>query len=152
IDRVLLPDGRVARDLARIGRGSAATVYRATLEGAHGVARPVALKVFDVTSGDDAQRVRAGAAAIAARPPWVAPPNVVRLTDLAFVGARPAFVFELVRGPSLEAIAERFASREQRLPLDVALFVATEIAEGLEAARAAPGPGGVRLALHHLDL
>jgi serine/threonine-protein kinase len=53
---------------------------------------------------------------------------------------------------SLEQLLVTYRAAGRRMPLDLALFVGAEIAEGLAGARAAKSPEGRLLELSHLDL
>ncbi|HEX3346196.1 MAG TPA: protein kinase, partial [Polyangiaceae bacterium] len=148
-----LGGGRSLRLGPQVGRGSMATVYRGVLDGSFGVARTVAVKVFDVVASDEHEGVLSALASAARRSASVRHPNVVRIEDFGLIGpAQPYTVEELVEGSSLARFAARAARHNERFPLDLALFVGAEIAEGLAAARLACSPDGVRLGLVHGEL
>ena len=152
VDVIEIDEGRRAHVLERLGKGSLSTVYRAVLEGQHGVHREIALKVFHAIATDEADHVAARLGDAAARIACVRHPNVVAVYELGFAAAQPFFVEELVLGTTLATLIERCAQRGRRMPSDVALFVATEIAEGLDGARIASDHDGVRIGLLHLGL
>ena len=148
-----LGDGRSVRFGAQVGRGSMATVYRSVIEGPFGVARTVAVKVFDVIASDEQEAVLSALGNAARRSACVRHPNVVRVEDFGLAGpAQPYTVEELVEGRSLALFAAYVARRNERFPLDIALFIGAEIAEALAGARVACLPEGVRLGLVHGEL
>jgi len=130
-----------------------ATVYRGVIEGSFGVARTVAVKVFDVIASDEYEAVLSALARAAQRTACVRHPNVLRVEDFGLVGpAQPYTVEELVEGRSLARFAAQVARRHERLPLDISLFIGAEVAEALAGARLACSPDGVRLGLVHGEL
>jgi len=147
-----LGDGRRARLLGIVGRGASSTTYRALLESPTGVRRLVAVKLFATVSTDDADEVFGLAARAAIRAASVRHPNIVETYDYGVVHTQPFFVNELVEGVSLAALLERYAERGRRLPLDLALFIAAEVAEALSGARTARDHRGVQIGMLHRGL
>jgi serine/threonine protein kinase len=125
------------------------TVFRAVLENEHEVERTVAVKLFNAVSSDEAEHVFRALRATARRAAWVRHPNVVQVYEFGVQHAQAFFVEELVDGVTLATLMERFAERGRRVPLDLALFVASEIAEGLSGARTSKGPEGMQLGIAH---
>jgi serine/threonine protein kinase len=152
-DEIPLGDGRFLRLGAQVGRGSMATVYRGVIEGPYGIARTVAVKVFDVVASDEHEAVLAALTSAARRSACVRHPNVLRVEEFGLVGpAQPYAVEELVEGRSLARFAAHAARRKERIPLDLGLFIGAEVAEALAGARLACSPDGVRLGLVHGEL
>lgn len=150
-------DGGLARGgrlhlLGELGKGSSSTVHRALLESPSGLRRLVAVKMFGCVGSDDLEPVLAHAARTAQRAACVVHPNVVQVHDFGQWRRRPYFVTELVEGVDLATLLERYAARSLRLPLDLALFVACEVAEALSGARTARDHHGVQLGMRHLAL
>ena len=141
--------GRLAWLLEPIGRGTMATVHAARLESPAGLDRIVAFKAYAGMSHESSERAREVLFEAARRVAWVDHPNVVRLDDMTVWQGAPCLVTELVRGMSLEQLTERYAARGQKLPPDLALFVATEVAEGLAATFLAKRPDGFRCGIVH---
>jgi eukaryotic-like serine/threonine-protein kinase len=137
-----------------IGRGSLGTVYRATLESTLGVRRLVACKVLSTLATDEYEPVVEQLAEIVRRAVCLRHPNVAEVFELsAAVATRQPFVLsELVDGASLRRLLDVLARRGRRVPLDLALFIGIEIAEGLNGARIARGADGRPLAAAHLDV
>jgi serine/threonine protein kinase len=69
--------------------------------------------------------------------------NLVQLYDVGLVDQRLFFVSELVEGASLEAVSAELARKRRPFPVDVAVFVAMELAAALSYLR--------RLAARHGD-
>ena len=148
-----LGDGRCVRIGGQVGRGSMATVYRGVVAGPFAMARTVAVKVFDVIASDEHEAVLTALASAAQRSACVRHPNVLRVEDFGIAGpAQPYTLEELVEGRSLAKFAAHAARRNERLPLDLALFIGGEIAEALAGARLASSPDGVRLGIVHGEL
>ncbi len=135
-----------------LGKGSMASVYRGTLEAAYGVRRAVACKLFGVISSDEREAVLETLRHAVQRAACIRHPNVVDTYELGQVEGQPFIVSELVEGTSLARLMEALAARRRRMPLDLAMFIATEVAEGLTGARAARSPEGDKLGIAHLEL
>ena len=119
---------------ACLGRGCQGAVHIARLEqrvGGEVMARPVAVRV--VSGGVDFDEIGRAVR----RAATVIHPNVVQVTDCFVVGNIPYIVQELIEGMSLAAFLARWQDSRRRLPLEQALFIACEVAEGLAGARAA---------------
>jgi eukaryotic-like serine/threonine-protein kinase len=151
-DTVDLGGGRHVRLLRPLGKGSASTVYKALLFSELGVRRQVALKVFGALATDDFDVVVPVLARVAARGAAVRHPNVVGIEEFGLWHSQPFTLGELVDGVTLAQLTERNAEKSARLPLDLALFIATEVAEGLSGARTARDADGVQLGMLHLGL
>ncbi len=152
LDRIEIDEGRRAHLVERLGKGTLSTVYRAVLESHHGVCREIALKLFHAIGSDESDHVALRLGEAASRSACVRHPNVVAVYEMGFAQAQPFFVEELVEGTTLATLMERYAQRERRMPSDVALFIATEMAEALNGARIAVDHDGVQLGLLHLGL
>src|ERR1700722_7337020 len=95
-------DGRSLRLEAPLGRGTLATVYRATYEGPFDLRRPVAIKVFDSLASDDRDSVFGALGRVVRQAARVQHPNVVGVQDFGNVApGRPYVVSELVEGRTL---------------------------------------------------
>ena len=152
LDLIEVGDGRRLRLLEVLGRGSSSTVHRALLENPSGVRRLVAVKVFGSVSTEDVEHAEALAARTAARAAHLRHPNVVGLYDFGKWRSQPYFVNELVEGVNLQTLVDRYAAKSLRLPLDLALFIASEIGEALSGARTASDHRGMQLGMLHLSL
>ena len=137
-----------------LGRGSIASVYRAVLESANGVRRPVACKVFGILASEEYELVIETLAETVRRAACILHPNVATTYELCdgAIAPQPFILSELVVGTTLRHVLDMAAKRGRRIPLDLALFLGVEIAEGLNAARVAKGADGFNLGITHLDL
>ena len=144
---------------AEVGRGSLGTVYAARIEQtlhaeagrAETMAIPAAVKVIDPAFGRDPETMQVLRRAMR-RGALVRHPNVVEVNDFFTAGDSPCVVMELVQGLSLASLLARYASARRRVPLDLGLFLACEIAEGLCAARGARSVDGAMLNMAHHGL
>jgi serine/threonine-protein kinase len=129
-------------------------VYRGWIEGRFGMRRQVGVKVFDVLAGSDEQELVLTSLALATRrAACVRHPNVMRVEDFGLIGPhQPYVVEELVEGRTLARLLAHLGRRRERLPLDLALFIGLELAEGLDGARVAVSPEGTRLGVVHGEL
>jgi serine/threonine-protein kinase len=109
----------------------------------------VAVKLFPPVSSDDRDQVLALIVRSARRVACIDHPNVVRLYECGDWRGRPYHLMELVSGIALSSLQGAYASRRLRLPLDLALFIACEVAEGLSGARVARDQKGVQLGIVH---
>lgn len=116
--------------------------------------RILAVKVFDGAMAEERDAGVTSLTRAAQRSASIRHPNVVDTYEVTFLEGteQPAILCELVEGTSLAALVERHARAGRRVPLDLALFIATEIAEGLHGARTAITPDGMQLGVAHLDL
>jgi eukaryotic-like serine/threonine-protein kinase len=130
---------------SRVGKGTRASVFRATIEGGSGVKRTVALKLFDVVASDEQEVVVPRIGKAIRNAALVRHPNVVQSYECGVHKAKQPFaVTELVEGRSLADLLDAYETADQRLPPDLALFIGIEIAEGLAAAHGSvPGADGV---------
>jgi serine/threonine protein kinase len=79
-------------------------------------------------------------------------PHVVSVVDVGEDAAGPFLVMEFVEGVSLHQLVEAVASRGQRLPLEICLRIAAQIAAGLHALHELRGPDGQLLRFVHRDV
>ncbi len=146
--------------VSELGRGVTATAYRGVLETDSFIRRPVAVKVFDLSSNEEPEAPLVALARAAQKAAYVLHPNAVQTYEMALVGrSHAAVVSELVEGTTLERLVRGpggasggGAGGPKRMPLDLALFVTTEIAEALSGARMATTPEGIHAGLAHLDV
>ena len=137
---------------APLGKGSMATVYRAILESANGVRRAVACKVFGTVSSEDQEPMQEMLRGAVQRTACIRHPNVAHVYEYGVNGTQAYLVNELVDGTSLRLLIDTLTLRGRRMALDLGLFIATEIADGLNGARVARSHDGVQMGISHLDL
>lgn len=151
-----LSDGRVISLVEMIGRGSLGEVHRGVLESSWGLRRPVAVKILDATPEDDRGEVLRRLARIARRNAGVRHPSVIQTLEVDRIdghsSAQSFVVMELVTGESLASILASWREGSSRVPVDFALVVALEVAEGLAAALQSESADGSLTGLVHGDL
>jgi eukaryotic-like serine/threonine-protein kinase len=147
-----LEDGRRLSLHAPIGKGSASIVYRGTIASPYGLRRNIAAKVFGTMATDDAENVSNAIANAAQRSALIQHPNVVETYDYLVYQDRPLLLLELVEGVNLGMLMDHYAEQRRRMPLDLAVFIALEVAEALAGARETRDADGMHLRLLHLAL
>ncbi|MBI5543449.1 MAG: serine/threonine protein kinase [Deltaproteobacteria bacterium] len=129
------PGARLGRYavLRKIAVGGMAEVYLARQEGPEGFEKPVALKQILPHLAIEAGLVDMflEEARIAAR---LSHPNVVQIFDLGIEGRTPFLAMEYVFGEPLSQLRDRLASQGRKLPLEAALFIATNLCLALHHA------------------
>jgi eukaryotic-like serine/threonine-protein kinase len=150
---VELNDRRTLAFGPRIGKGCRASVFRATVDGAAGVRRNVAVKLFDVVASEERDVVVPRIARAIRNVADVRHPNVVQAYEFGIHrGQQPFALLELIEGRSLADLLETFDEKGQRLPPDLALFIGIEVAEALAGAHAGSRDGSGPGHLIHGDL
>jgi eukaryotic-like serine/threonine-protein kinase len=147
-----LGDGRIIELRELLAKGASSLVYRAVLEAATGIKRSVAVKIFATVSSEELEQVLMLVAQATERAACIRHPNVAAVYDCGLWQGQPFIIAELVDGVPLSALMERYVKKQRRMPLDLALFLASEIAEGLSGARTARDQEGVQLGVLHLGL
>jgi serine/threonine protein kinase len=136
----------------QLGQGTMSEVFRAIVEMPYGIRRAVALKRFGTIASEEVDAVITTLANTIQRSACVRHPNVAQVIELGVSDRQPFVVSELIEGVSLDQLMESITKRGARIALDGALFIATEIAEGVNAARLARDENGAQLGMAHLDL
>ncbi len=134
------------RLLFRLARGGMGSVFAAVLEGAHGVERPVAIKLLN-SQDQTAEEIDAFVqeARLTAR---IAHPNVLENFELGVDDGEPFLVMPLVRGVSLAQVMKG----GEPLEPEVAAWIAAQVAAGLHAAHELRDEAGDPLGVIHRDV
>jgi serine/threonine-protein kinase len=138
------------RVLFRLASGGMGSVYAAVLAGAHGVERTVAIKVLssrDRTPEDVAAFVQE--AKVTAR---ISHPNVLETFELGAEEGEPFIVMPLVRGVSLARLLSVKAAAGETIDVDMAAWIAMQVATGLHAAHELRDEDGTPLLVVHRDV
>lgn len=137
--------------LERVGGGGMATVYRASLTGAGGFEKDVAVKVIRQELSEESQftAMFLDEARLSAR---LNHANVVQTFDFGEAEGVHFLAMELVRGRTLAATLRICAAKGTRLGLAPSLHVAAEVAKGLGYAHRLSGAGGEPLGIVHRDV
>lgn len=78
--------------------------------------------------------------------------NVAQVFEVGCVGKEYFLALEFVAGRDLRRLLARLHERNLRLPIDLALLVGRDLANGLAYAHRRTGPGGESLDLVHCDI
>ena len=134
-----------------LGRGGMAEVFEAFAVGDHGFERRVALKRIlpEATAEAGFLERFVEEARIASS---MHHPNLVGVLDFGVLDGRPFHVLELVNGLDLGRLVERARQLGRGVPVEVALFIAVEVAHGLAHAHAARDARGRPLGVVHRDV
>jgi serine/threonine protein kinase len=134
----------------RLGRGGMAEVWRATLVGAAGFERQLAIKRIRSHLADDREFVQMflSEARLTAR---LHHPNIVQIVELGEADGQYFIAMELVRGHDLQRVA-RWLARRGPVPPGFAAYVVLEIVRALAYAHALTDDGGRPLGLVHRDV
>ena len=137
--------------LERVGGGGMATVYRASLAGAGGFEKDVAVKVIRQELSEESQftAMFLDEARLSAR---LNHANVVQTFDFGQHEGVHFIAMELVRGRTLAATLRICAAKGTRLGLAPSLHVAAEVAKGLGYAHRLSGASGEPLGIVHRDV
>lgn len=79
-------------------------------------------------------------------------PNVVSVLDVGADAEGPFLLMELVEGQSLSRVVKTCAEQGRRVPIQLCVRIALDIARGLHAAHEALDPAGQPLGLVHRDV
>ncbi|UJR81227.1 serine/threonine-protein kinase [Sandaracinus amylolyticus] len=137
--------------LERIGVGGMAEVFRASVRGAEGFERPIAIKRIlpELSQDTDFVRMFVDEAKIAVQ---LQHPNIVQIFDLGREGREYFIAMELVHGKDLRAIQVRARQAGARLPLAVSLHIVMKVCEALHHAHCAVSHHGRPLCVVHRDV
>lgn len=119
--------------ISRLGAGGMGEVYLATATGLDGVERQVALKIVRQLH-QRRQKLMSLFLDEAKVSFLLNHPNIVQTYDVGQVDGHTFLVLEHVDGASLELLLERLAERAEALPPGLALYIASQIARGLDYA------------------
>lgn len=136
------------RILERLGEGGMCLVFRARRDGDQ---RDCALKVLREDTARD-ERVRELFDTEAEVAQLLDHPNLMRTYEAGQIDGRAYIAMELVEGATLERLLQTLRARQLPLPPDLALFVVTELLDGLHALHEATLPTGEPLGLVHRDV
>ncbi|MBX3190796.1 MAG: serine/threonine protein kinase [Labilithrix sp.] len=155
-DSLALSDGRIVTLVEPIGRGSVGEVHRGVVEGAWGVRRPVAVKLYDTSADQDSGDVMRRLGRVARHAAGVRHPAFIQILEVDqtddYHQPRPFAVMELVTGESLASLLRSWREHGLRVPVDFALVVALKAAEALGAALFSESADGSLTSLLHGDL
>ncbi|HEX2568305.1 MAG TPA: protein kinase [Polyangia bacterium] len=134
-----------------LGSGGMAEVWRATVRGAAGFRKEVALKMIRREWAEDSQFVDmfVDEARLSAQ---LTHPNIVATLDFGRSGGRYYLALEMVEGATLRSCLHHLERKGRRLDRALGLYVIAEVAAGLDYAHRATDADGRPLHLIHRDV
>ncbi|MBX3231621.1 MAG: serine/threonine protein kinase [Labilithrix sp.] len=137
--------------LARLKAGGMATLFVGKRVGAAGFARPVAIKVIHSHLADDPKLTRMfiDEAMLSAK---IQDPHVVHVEEFGESDGTYYLVMELVAGVSLGELLRALRTKKRALSVDVAVWLAAQVAAGLHAAHESSTETGEPLGIVHRDV
>jgi len=137
--------------VAELATGGMATVYLARVSGAGGFQRFVAIKRLHPHLAREEEFIEMflDEARLAAR---IHHPNVVSILEIGASEQGYYIVMEYVEGDTLAHLLTHCTKRGQRLPLNVALRIVTDMLAGLDAAHELKDDDGKSLEIVHRDV
>jgi TonB family protein len=137
--------------LEKIGAGGMAEVFKARMSGEQGFEKIVAIKriVPHMATNADFVTMFVDEAKLAAQ---LNHNNITHIYDLGKVDAWHYIAMEYVEGKDLRTLLKLAKERGFPLPAELALFIASKIANALDYAHRRPAPDGSELNLVHRDV
>ena len=135
----------------KIGVGGMAEVYKALALSAEGVERTLVIKKIlpEHAANHHFVRMLVAEARVSS---LLHHPNVVQIFDFGEIDAQYYIAMEYVHGPDLLAVLTSATHANLRLPLGLALYIISEICNGLHYAHKATDHEGRSLNLVHRDI
>jgi serine/threonine-protein kinase len=135
----------------RLATGGMAEVFVANRQGAHGFVKRVALKCIlpQYLKDPDFTTMFINEARLAAH---LEHPNIVQVFDFGEQDHELFLAMELVVGSNVNRLLRAVSNREEAVPLDVALHIASQTARALAYAHRARDAEGEPLAMVHRDV
>lgn len=139
------------RLLHELGAGGMGQVFLASQQSDHGIQRLVAVKRILAHLASDRKLVQLflDEVRIAAQ---LNHGNIVQVVDHGCIDRRYYMAMEYVHGENLADVLERLAERDERLPLDLLLYLCCCVCEGLDHAHGKQGMDGRALEIVHRDI
>ncbi|MBK6515561.1 MAG: serine/threonine protein kinase [Polyangiaceae bacterium] len=136
--------------LFQIAKGGMGAVYAAVTRQEGGVERVFAVKVLH--SGDRSAEDIEDFIQEAKLTSHIDHPNVLETFELGMQAGEPFLVMPLLRGVPLSRVLGSLRRRGERLPLELSVWIAAQVAGGLHAAHQITSPDGESLHVVHRDV
>jgi len=135
----------------KIFEGGMGIVYEAEQHGARNFVKRVALKVIRQNYANQKTFIEnfVGEAKLVAD---LIHTNIVQTYQLGEARGIYFIAMELIRGVNLEQFTQQLTDKQRRLPLELAVFIASRVARGLAYAHAKTDKDGTLLGLVHRDV
>jgi len=148
-----LPGIRIGRYelLSRIATGGMAEVYKAKMSSVHGLEKLVAFKQMlpQLASDNTFRQQLIKEAKIAVS---LTHSNIVQTYDLGKAGKRLFITMEYVDGINLDTLISWSNRQQSAVPIEIAVFIANEVAKGLHYAHNHIDENGARVSVIHRDI
>jgi len=137
--------------IEKIGIGGMAEVYKARTQSAEGVERTLVIKKIlpQFATNHHFVRMLVAEARVSS---LLSHPNIVQIFELGEIDAQYYIAMEYVPGPDLLTILTSATRANLRVPLGIALFLISDICNGLHYAHQAKDSRGRPLKLIHRDI
>jgi len=137
--------------IRRMGEGGMGTVYEAVQHGADDFTKRVAVKLIRswVAGKPEFLRNFVGEAKLVAQ---LVHTNIVQTYQLGVSQGSPFIAMEYIHGMDLLQLLHIHAAREIKMPVPMAVFIASRVCRGLAYAHNKKAPDGKRLGLVHRDI
>jgi serine/threonine protein kinase len=134
-----------------LGQGGMGIVHEAIARGAHDFSRRVVIKQLrsEATLDPTLVKMFLDEARIASR---LHHAGIISILDYGIFDGLPFQVLELVDGVDVGAVLRQLVARGERMPVDLALFIATEVAHALAYAHDMTDERGISLGIVHRDV
>lgn len=134
-----------------LGEGGMGSVYEALQHGADGFTKRVAIKLIHNSIAERPEFLQnfVGEAKLVAQ---LVHTNIVQTYQLGHSEAGPFIAMELIHGTDLLQLLNAHAARDLRLPVSMAVFIASRICRGLSYAHSRKGAEGESLGIVHRDI
>jgi serine/threonine-protein kinase len=135
----------------RIGRGGMAAVYKARIEGPNGFAKTVVVKrlLAELTAKPEFLELFTAEAKTTAQ---LSHPGIVQVFDFGIIGETPYLVMEYVDGINLAQLLKQVKARGERVPVDIAVILLTQVCHALAYAHSFRDANGRRVQIVHGDV
>lgn len=137
--------------LARIGEGGMAEVFRARLQSPAGADKILVIKriLEPYSTSPEFLQLFVNEAKIALP---LTHGNITSVFEFGEVAGQYYLAMEYIHGKNLEVVLDKVKSNADQIPIEVALFLAAEVARGLSYAHGFISPSGERVEVVHLDV
>jgi len=137
--------------LARVGAGGMAEVFRARLDAPGGAAKILVVKRIRAGAAEDPSFLRRFVDEARIALP-LSHDNVTSVFEFGEVDGQYFLAMEHVHGQNYAQVIRRAGEVRGRMPRELAIFVAAEVAKGLAYAHGFHGPEGDHQGVIHLDV
>lgn len=146
-----LEQGTTYTLVRRLGAGGMGSVYEALQHGAHGFTKRVAVKLIhkSVAANPEFLENFVGEAKLVAQ---LVHSNIVQTYQLGTSRNGPFIAMEFLQGVDLMQLMQVQASRDSRIPVELAVFIASRVCRGLAYAHEKRGLQGEPLGIVHRDI